>query len=538
MVLVYFYNTRHKYEARDELDEFVVAKKPKEKAIYSPNEDFNWNLYESDLSYDYDKFIGYTQWKNKEVAENRISKLRDEYKTDNSILKINMLETMMLVDKFGEDIILDASGVYRIRKINIENFLDELNYTIEIIKQISLLKDELEFSIENYEVDAKKIFYIMKNARSFGLYNFDNHSQVFLFAKKHHGTTIDTDIVIEDSKGVSEMNLLIEEFVEHKELEAEQEEVNEHMFDAFKRIKDKVNIYRDVDGNRIVEYPNGQKIIKKSLWEVEAIEEEEPQVNRQGDKTKKFSDYFKDEKVATVMEEANNESVKKFELKLKDKIIIEKTKVGELIKINNSFIKRAKLYDDNNNKKDFIGFIGEVKNVKEFIDKIRVMSEKNIKSILILILSIDAAQLNLDENNTTCLIFDFEGESYISYEYLALVLLSLIDNRSEFATSTKTIANNGHLLYPISIVESFIKYLTEIDIDFSNTQSEFLYLESMEKNLLSLSAIKLSTHSQKLLSTYNSHDKVKLINAKIITKDSFKKATENKYPINFKIFCK
>lgn len=540
MILIYFYNTRHELIVDDELDEFEVETKVGEKALYSSGNTFDWNLYESDLKYDYGKFVGYDLWKNEAAAKNRISDLREQYTRDNKLLKINMLETMMLVDRYGEDVILDANGVYRIRKINIENFLDELDYTIETMKQIAELKDELEFSIDNYEVDAKKIFYIMKNARSFGLYNFNNHSQVFLFAKKHKSTAIDAEIILEDSKGMSEMNLLIEEFIEYKEDDLVIQERKDDMFSAFKKIKQKTKIYHDEEGNRIIEYPNGQKIIKKNLWEIEAIDEDElPRSTPQHTK-EKFSDIIKEDSVSSVMENANTEAKEKRDVK-KQSPKIEKNKnkrdVKEFIVINNSFILNAKLYDTKNNKKSLVGFMGDIQSVDEFIEKLKVMSKKNIKTILILILSIDAAQLALDNDNTTNIIFELNNDTFISYEYIALVLLSLIENRNEFAVNNKAIANNGLLLYPISIVDEFIKLLAEDDIDFSKNKSEFVYLVSDKKQLISLNAIKLSEHSRKLLGMYNSPDKMSSISAKMISKDDFKKSEDKKYSVNFKTFC-
>lgn len=540
MILIYFYNTRHELIVDDELDEFEVETKVGEKALYSSGNTFDWNLYESDLKYDYGKFVGYDLWKNEAAAKNRISDLREQYTRDNKLLKINMLETMMLINKNGEDVILDANGVYRIRKINIENFLDELDYTIETMKQIAELKDELEFSIDNYEVDAKKIFYIMKNARSFGLYNFNNHSQVFLFAKKHKSTTIDAEIILEDSKGMSEMNLLIEEFIEYKEDDLVIQERKDDMFSAFKKIKQKTKIYHDEEGNRIIEYPNGQKIIKKNLWEIEAIDEDELPRNTPQHTKEKFSDIIKEDSVSSVMENANTEAKEKRDVK-KQSPKIEKNKnkrdVKEFIVINNSFILNAKLYDTKNNKKSLVGFMGDIQSVDEFIEKLKVMSKKNIKTILILILSIDAAQLALDDDNTTNIIFELNNDTFISYEYIALVLLSLIENRNEFAVNNKAIANNGLLLYPISIVDKFIKLLAEDDIDFSKNKSEFIYLVSDKKQLISLNAIKLSEHSRKLLGMYNSPDKMSSISAKMISKDDFKKSEDKKYSVNFKTFC-
>ena len=543
MILLYFYNVRHKYEVEDELDDFEVEIKTGEKALYKPSESFDWNLYESDLKYDYGRFVGYDLWKNEKAANARIEYLREEYQKDNSILKINMLETMMLVDKYGDDVILDSKGIFRIRKINIENFLNELEYTMETIQQISTLKDELEFSIENYEIDAKKIFYIMKNAKSLGVYNFNNHSQVLLFAKKHKQTTIDAEIVIEDLNGMSEMDLLVSDFIEYKEEEGTGEAEKEDIFNAYKKIKTRTKISFNDDGDRVVEYPNGQKIIKKNLWEVEAIEEKDDRdrfnKNNPNNLKKKFSDLIEEEPVSDVMKKVNDSQEQNFNPP-KSVPKVEKTKeiedASELVKIENDFILRSKLYDSSNNKKDLIGFLGNVNTLEEFTDKLKTMSDKNIKTIMILLLSVDAAQLRLDDEQTSNLIFELGGDIFISYEYIALVLLSLIENRSEFALENRTIAKNGLLRYPINIVELFIKFLSDSDTKFSESESSFKYISDSDNYLLSINVIKLSRHSQELLSMYNSPDKIASISTIGTTKEAFKKSTSKKYQVNFKTF--
>jgi len=200
LILIYYYNNRHEYEAEDEIDEFEVEVFPDKKELYKSNDTFDWNLYESDLKYDYDKFAGCDVWSSKEKAEERIKVLKSEYEKSKSSIDINMLESMMLVEKFGEDIVLDSNGVYRIKEINLDNFIETLDYDLETIKMIAALKDELNFSIENYEIDAKKIFYVMRNAKSLGFNNMNNNSQFFLFAKKHNNTTLDAELILNDEE--------------------------------------------------------------------------------------------------------------------------------------------------------------------------------------------------------------------------------------------------------------------------------------------------------------------------------------------------
>ncbi len=169
MLLVYFYNVRHKLVIEDELDDYEVEKKPGEKAIAVADENFDWDLYESDLRHDYDKFIGYDIYKSKKSADERIEKLQRDFESGSSVLKINMLESMMLVDKFSDEITLRDNGTYKINSSLLSEFLKDLEYNVAMVEKIEELKDEIDFSIETYEIDARNIFdfRIWKNMRLF-----------------------------------------------------------------------------------------------------------------------------------------------------------------------------------------------------------------------------------------------------------------------------------------------------------------------------------------------------------------------------------
>jgi hypothetical protein len=545
MILVYFYNTRHKLEVDDRLDEYVMEVKSGEKEIHSSNDTFDWNLYESDLSYNYDRFIGYSHWKDKTSAQERIKHLRDSFSDKTKSLKINMLEAMMLIDKYGDDVILDSGGTYRLSLLYIENFLENLEYTIETIRAISSIKDELEFSINNYEIDAKKIFYLMKNAKSFGLYNFQDHSQVFLFAKKHKSTTIDAELVIEDVYGVSEVDLIANEFAEFYD-DVDSSEEHKDIFEAFRSMESRTKITTNENGKRVLEYPNGQKIIKKGLWEVETIEDEieERFTKNRGTKEetkKKFDDILNGDPISKTMDSANEnnsdmqERVDNF--KNKEKAPVEKKIISvNKIEIKNDFILQTKLYDGDGNKKDLVSFFGDVKNINEFMEKIKSLSEKNIKLIVIIMLSIESSKLIVDEDVEINLILSTDRGRLISYEYVALVLLSLVGNRDEFCANTKTVARNGLLLYPIKIVEKFLSFLESIEIDFSDGKSSFVYFTRDGNSLVSINTITLSSYADGLLTTYNEESVLNSTQVELISKADYKESEKKKYPVNFKTF--
>ena len=123
-------------------------------------------------------------WENKTTAEKRIKILKDNFEKDNSKIILSMFETMLLVDKYGEDIKLDENGIYRTESIHLYDFIHDLEYDIPMIETIERLKEQIGLSMEHYDVDIKKVFYIMRNAKAMGIYNIKNNSQFFMFAKE------------------------------------------------------------------------------------------------------------------------------------------------------------------------------------------------------------------------------------------------------------------------------------------------------------------------------------------------------------------
>jgi len=196
----------------DELDDYEVEKKPREKAIAVADENFDWDLYEFDLRHDYDKFIGYDIYKSKKSADERIEKLQRDFESGSNVLKINMLESMMLVDKFSDEITLRDNGTYKINSSLLSEFFKDLEYNVTMVEKIEELKDEIDFSIEAYEIDARKIFYIMRNASRLGLNNFNSHSQIFLFAKNNKDIVINAEVVGDEKREIGELELYVENF--------------------------------------------------------------------------------------------------------------------------------------------------------------------------------------------------------------------------------------------------------------------------------------------------------------------------------------
>jgi len=196
VILIYLYNTRYKnYD--DEPDYSFEIEEQDSQVVYDKNEDFDWKLYKDDLNYNVTKFIGSAIWENEKTAEERIKELKDKFEKDNSKIVLSMFETMLLVDKYGEDIKLDENGIYRTEQIHLYDFIHDLEYDIPMIETIERIKEQISFSMEHYDVDIKKVFYIMRNAKAMGIYNIENNSQFFMFAKENNNKIIDSDFINE-----------------------------------------------------------------------------------------------------------------------------------------------------------------------------------------------------------------------------------------------------------------------------------------------------------------------------------------------------
>jgi len=540
MILVYFYNIRHKLVIEDELDDYEVEKKPGEKAIAPADKNFDWELYESDLMHDYDKFVGYDIWKSKKTADERIDKLQKDFESGSNILKINMIESMMLVDIFSNEISLRDDGTYKISLPLLSEFLKNLEYNVSLVEKIEELKEEMDFSIETYEIDARKIFYIMRNASRLGLNNFSNHSQVFMFAKNNKNITIDAEVISDTKSGIGEIELYIENF-EKNDFEDNSENIKKDIVMAgIRSINKQANIYFDEDGRRVIEYPTGEKIIKDSLWNIEVIEEDDRtnRVNNKKsldeDKREKFSDIINESNVDEIMSDKDNSMTERED-------VIKKSKqrtievIEDKIQILNEKILNGKFYTEDKKRVSIIEYLGEVSTVEEYVEKLKSLSDTNKKVMIILLLSIDAAKVNSDEKEIN-LIVEIDGSLYISYDWICFLFISLLKNRSEFLVKNQIMAKSFTLNFRASFAEKIISVFHNSDHDIINENSgrTHLYFKNRSDEKLSMSLFELSKNAEHLLSTYNSDEKIQLTRCTKIDKNDFKDSGDEKHNITFR----
>ena len=535
MILIYYYNVRHKYEEPDELDEYVVEKRSGEKTLYESSDKFDWELYESDMHHDYDLFVGLNHYKNAESAKKRIEFLKKSFQENSKEISLSMLESMILVKRYGEDITLDESGTYRLKKIQLDNFIETLDYDLELIDLIKEIKDEIEFSLENYQIDVRTVFYIMRNAKSLGLYNINNNSQFFLFAKRKGNKIIqekkeEKDLTL---KEMSEIRVITEEF--SKEFESEKDEEKsesseiqtDEVFDAFLRMQESLKIEVDASGNRVVEYSNGQKIIRSGLWGIEAIEEERSK------KDFKYSESIEEESADEIMRRAAKEKRERDEREKNKRELndgasndsVEVSAEGSkkpFVRCASEMAKNSQLKDGDANMRNLLGFFGEVKSVSEYMKNFKSLSDENLKVVVVLLLNAQSLTMELsDERVRHFFIKDEKSREYVCYEAVAYILLLLVANREEFLLETNSTSDDFSLRYPAEYVKASLAYLRESGMDFFK-EDRFIYFKENERSHYGMKALELTHSGQELASLYNAHASDFILTVQMIKKSEFK----------------
>ncbi len=530
MVLIYYYNKRHKFVDREEEILYEYGDSNGEGKVVDANETFNWNIYESDSNHDYERFIGYDSWRNAEHAKNRIKQLKAEHKNSPDSIKLSMLESMMLTSTYSGNITLDSSGNYRIKKNNIDNFIKDLDYDPDSIKLISELKREIEFSIDNYEVDAREIFYVMSNANSLGLHNIQSNSQVFLFAKHLNNDTLDASLV--DNKiEVGMLNILAVEFEDEYDSDSDNiEEIKESIYVAIKNNIKLTKVYME-NGKRITEYPNGVKIIKTGLWEAEEVIDESSTREYGNKNTTKgdFVDLFDTSKNKAsdknidgdTSEDSQEYSEKEISLdklvESKKRTVVKKNTVEKRIKsVNLSDPKKKEIFDEINIQSiittkhssssgsiNHIGLLGEVHSVEEFIEKLSQLEGINFKVIFILLFTPSASVIEIENELTFMHFVDVSDNHFICYEFIFTVLLSMVENRDVFASAIKDTSRDHSLKYPSSLIMAFVKFCKEKGYDFFNTSDIMKYFENSNGRCLTVCVLKLNHEGVSVVEKYS-----------------------------------
>jgi len=82
-ILIYLYINRFEVEEIIKENEYESES---EKAIYPKNDEFDWEVYASELKFDDEKFLGYYFWKNDLSAKTRILEIKKVYSENPNII--------------------------------------------------------------------------------------------------------------------------------------------------------------------------------------------------------------------------------------------------------------------------------------------------------------------------------------------------------------------------------------------------------------------------------------------------------------------
>ena len=113
----------------------------------------------------------------------------------------------------------------------------------------------------------------MKNAKSFGLYNIKDKSQFFAFVKKNTSVVIDMK-QDENNESLGKIQFEVDEelsFDEDGEFQEIEKEKEKSISSLIADSRNGATQTKNENGDLIIEYPNGEKFLKRGLYEIEHI---------------------------------------------------------------------------------------------------------------------------------------------------------------------------------------------------------------------------------------------------------------------------
>ena len=258
----------------------------------------------------------------------------------------------------------------------------------------------------------------MKNAKSFGLYNIKDKSQFFAFVKKNTSVVIDMK-QDENNESLGKIQFEVDEELsfdkdgEFQEIEKEKEKsISSLIADS----RNGATQTKNENGDLIIEYPNGEKFLKKGLYEIEHIEKEVPQheEKQNDDPRKDFKKILDPDSKDEVFGREKTNEVKEKAPELERLFIKPKLEEGH------SFF----FTDEDGKAISFIGYFDDVKNTSDFKNRITVLSLRNMISFLEFCFS--AKMQKQFTKIKIPLVFKIGERTFLSYEYF------IVSNDREF----------------------------------------------------------------------------------------------------------
>lgn len=547
LIAIYFYNKRHIKSFFQDENIFYEHQNKDMKIEFEKNRKFEWNIYEDELTIEDKKFIGLDIWESTELALKRIDELNEQYIT-NEFVFFNLIEILILIDLYGSEIKISDLGEFLISKLYLSSFIQGLSYDIKTIQKIDEIKKEYLSSISEIEIDAKEIFFIMKNAKSFGLGNVDNHIQFFQFVNKNKSSMVIDQNIIEFENENQIKIVVNDDYDDANNLMHDKDIlVKDHkgLHEILNSYKKELQIETIDNGLTKITFEDGTVVIKNGPWEiVEVITLED----------------LKNKKEEELKESKNNTNVEVRELI--DKISIDKNEVYSVQK--NIDTPKTDVFDDLllikpldkniylntvNGEISFYGFLEGIKNETDFEECFFNLNAKNLLDIISILFSKDFLSMEIDNFNNTKIMkrlnffFTDGNKYYLVYEYVIFIILSLVKDKDILLNDILVGIESFSMRYPSKLVSVFIKLYKNLfgnDIFFEVEDKHFFYKTFFIKNdLFRANLMILNDKFIEHLKQTNPQILDGAKNISVLSKEDVAKVVSNKkniFQFNFKIF--
>ncbi len=434
VVMIYFYLNRHSHLTISDDSKRFASSGNDDEIEFEKNKEFDWDLPSDEIANEEKKFLGTDVWENQELANERIESLRFQLNSS-SLIKLNMFETYLISKQYGKYIRLEMPGIFQISKGYLEIFLNELVFDIAMIKEVDEFIDKNTTGGKKIEIEAKKLFYVMRNATNLGIKNLKSDVQLFEFTSSVSNEVIDIENDSDEENFITfeVMDLLEEDtvIVSEKEEFAKQEELK---IEQIKKFKEATEATVDENGFTTLKLNDNISLVKSSPWKIEKVinkeEEEEAREKQIEEEAKKQ----KNKNIASVIkEDSNNINPSKQDVSQK------KDKRIGFLKRFDTHGKNLFLEFNNNKEVNFIGSLRINDNDELLKKNFESLSDTNFMKIIAALLDSNYSNFKIDfqEKNYSFNYLVREGNQYfISYEYLLYFLLSLLDDYENYCTST------------------------------------------------------------------------------------------------------
>jgi len=189
-----------------------------------------------------------------------------------------MLEFLFLIEKNKNRILIKDDGRISIGRNSLDSFLRESFQDKDFINFKNDFEEEY-LNTNDIEIDAEKLFFLMKNPYLLNKKNVVDGVQLFTTSSTNKFLVETKETKEKETKETKEKEKLeyVIEVLEN-EILIEEEETKEETkkiildFSGLEKFKKSVKIIDDVEENgKILEFKNGYKILKKNAWNFDIL---------------------------------------------------------------------------------------------------------------------------------------------------------------------------------------------------------------------------------------------------------------------------